>query len=303
LPVLLEKMSLQPKTGLALAEAITKAGSKQAYYSIRYLANRKRTGDAYLAYAYFRWVDDVIDAQPEMKCDKTEFIDRQQALLEACYRGETPGQLCDEERMLVDLVQHDTVENSGLQSYLRNMMGVMLFDSRRCGRLINQVELADYTHMLATAATEAMFYFYGGDEPTLVNANRYLAVTAAHITHILRDTFEDNAAGLFNIPLEYLEEHKITPYDVESQSYQEWVYNRVQLARQYFNLGREFLSQVQSWQCRLAGYAYVSRFEWVLDAIERDHFILRPDYSDRKSLPAGLRMGWSTLGSMFASFP
>ncbi len=45
------------------AIAITKAASKQTYATIRFLVDRERVNDAYLAYAYFRWVDDVLDAE------------------------------------------------------------------------------------------------------------------------------------------------------------------------------------------------------------------------------------------------
>ena len=45
----------------------------------------------------------------------------------------------------------------------------------------------------------------------------------------------------------------------------------------------------------MAGYAYIARFEGVLDAIEREGYQLRADYPERKSPPAILRMGWSML--------
>ena len=45
-----------------LASAITKVASRQTYYTIRFLVDRERVDDAYRAYGYFRWVDDVIDA-------------------------------------------------------------------------------------------------------------------------------------------------------------------------------------------------------------------------------------------------
>ena len=44
------------------AASITKAASKQTYYTIRFLVDRDRVDDAYRAYGYFRWVDDVLDA-------------------------------------------------------------------------------------------------------------------------------------------------------------------------------------------------------------------------------------------------
>ena len=46
-----------------LAASITKAASQQTYYTIRFLADRELVPDAYRAYAYFRWVDDALDAE------------------------------------------------------------------------------------------------------------------------------------------------------------------------------------------------------------------------------------------------
>ena len=44
-----------------LAAGITKSASKQTYYTIRFFVDRDLVNDAYRAYAYFRWVDDVLD--------------------------------------------------------------------------------------------------------------------------------------------------------------------------------------------------------------------------------------------------
>ena len=292
-------MDQKPDTSQSLAAAITKSASKQIYYTIRLFVDRERVDDAYRAYGYFRWVDDVLDAEAGTKFEKIAFIRRQKSLLEACYRGETPDDLSVEEWMLVDLIRNDTEKNSGLQIYLRNLMGVMIFDASRRGQMITQAELSEYSRMLATAVTEALYFFIGHDTPATHPEVRYLAVTAAHITHMLRDTLEDNDAGYFNIPHEYLQSHRISPRDVESQAYREWVHRRVQLARRYFRAGRECFTQSKSLRCRLASYAYMARFEWVLRAIERDNYCLRPEYSERKSLWAGLWMGWSTLTSLF----
>lgn len=284
----------------SLAAAITKSASKQSYYTIRFFVDRQRVADAYRAYGYFRWVDDVLDAEAGTRLEKTAFINREVSLLEACYRGETLDNLCAEEWMLVDLIRNDREENSGLQAYLRNMMGVMIFDVQRRDRQITQAELSEYSRMLATSVTEALYYFIGHNDPSPCPEIRYLAVTAAHITHMLRDTFEDAEAGYFNIPGEYLQSHGIAPGDVNSQAYREWVIKRVQLARRYFEEGRDCMAQVKNLRCRLAGYAYTARFEWVLRAIERDSYNLRPDYSERKSLRAAIWMGWSILTSLLA---
>jgi len=285
----------------SLAMAITKSASRQTYYTIRFFADRDRMTDAYRAYGYFRWMDDIIDASDGSSAERIAFANRQKSLLESCYRGEALDEVLEEERMLVDLVRNDREKNSGLQIYLRNMMDVMAFDAGRRGRFISQGELSEYSRKLATAVTEALYYFIGHDDPSPRHAARYMAVTAAHVIHMLRDALEDVEAGYFNIPYEVLVSRGISPQDVNSEAYREWVCGRIQLAREYFKAGRACTAQVGNLRCRLAGYAYTARFEWMLDAIEKDHYYLRSEYPDRKSLWTGLWMGWSTFASMLTT--
>lgn len=280
------------------AASITKAASKQTYYTIRFLVDRERVDDGYRAYGYFRWVDDVLDADSGSESERMAFLKRQKSLLETCYRGEAPRDANTQEKMLVELVQHDHEKNSGLQSYLRNMMLVMDFDARRRGRLISQVELNEYTRWLASAVTEAMHYFIGHGRFTPHDETRYLAVSAAHITHMLRDTYDDVQAGYYNIPREVLEANQIGPQDVQSDAYRAWVKSRVLLAREYFKAGKGFLARVQNPRCRLAGFAYTARFEWLLDTIEREGYHLRPQYNERRSAGTGFRMIWLALSSL-----
>ena len=307
-------------TSQTIAPAITKTASKQTYYTIRFLVDRERVADAYRAYAYFRWVDDTLDAdsalpkehrddvsgrpqrfalRPEVEAqERIAFLTRQKSLLEKCYQGESFQDVTLEEQMLIELVQHDREKHSGLQSYLRHMMQVMEFDAKRRGRLISQAELNEYTRWLATAVTEAMHYFIGRKSYSPRNETRYLAVTAAHITHMLRDTFDDVQAGYYNIPREVLEANRIQPCDIESRAYRAWVQSRVRLARHYFKAGRDYLARVEEPRCRLAGFAYTARFEWLLDTIEREGCCLRPQYNERKRLSTGMRMGLSTLSAL-----
>jgi phytoene/squalene synthetase len=280
----------------ALAAAITRAASRQTYYTVRFLVDRARIPEAYQAYGYFRWVDDRLDQGGLKKPERAAFVERQAALLDACYRDAPPRDPVPEERMLTELIQSDVEPDSGLRAYLRQMMAVMAFDAERRGRLISQGELADYSRSLAGAVTEALHHFIGHGSASPRGEARYLAATAAHITHMLRDTFEDVAAGYYNIPREYLDAHQIAPQAVASEPYRAWVKSRVQLARAYFKAGRGYLAQVENLRCRFAGYAYIARFEWVLDAIERDRYQLRPAYQENASLETRLRKYWATFG-------
>ena len=282
-----------------IAETITKAASTQTYYTIRLLVDRERVADAYQAYGYFRWVDDTLDAETMTGVERIAFIQRQKSLLEKCYRGETSWDVDIQEQMLIDLIQGDHEMNSGLRSYLHNMMQVMDFDARRRGRLISQIELNEYTRWLATAVTDNLHHFIGHGEYAPHDETRYMAVSAAHITHMLRDTYDDLQAGYCNVPREALETNRISVWDIGSDAYRNWVKSRVQLAREYFKAGKACFARVQNPRCRLACYAYIARFEWLLDTIERERYLLRSQYNERKSARTGLRMGWLTLASMF----
>jgi phytoene/squalene synthetase len=288
------------------AMAITKAASQQTYYTIRFLADRERVDDAFRAYGYFRWLDDVLDADSGSGLAPSEsevserriFLERQKSLLESCYRGESPRDSNNREKMLITLVKHDQEKHSGLQSYLRNMMLVMDFDARRRGALISQAELNAYTRWLAIAVTEALHYFIGHGAFAARDERRYRAVSAAHITHMIRDTYDDVRAGYFNIPREVLKAGRIGPQDVNSAAYRAWVKSRVRLARGYFKAGRVYSRQIQSLRLRLAGFAYTARFEWLLNTIEKEGYILRPQYNERKSMGAGMRMSGLVLSAI-----
>ena len=283
------------------ASLITKAASTQTYFTIRFLVDRERIDDAYRAYGYFRWVDDTLDAGSISGSDALAFLERQQSLLEGCYRGEAQPGATGPERMLVELVAQDHEKSSGLQTYLRNMMRVMDFDARRRGMLISQAELNEYTRWLATAVTECIHYFIGHDGFAPHDGTRYLAVSAAHIAHMLRDTFDDAQIGYYNVPREVLEASHISPWDVSNEAYRSWVKSRVLLARQYFSIGKSYFARIESRRCRLACYAYIARFEWLLGVIEKEGYCLRPQYAERKRAGTGLRIIGLTLSYLLSA--
>jgi phytoene/squalene synthetase len=289
-----------------LAPAITRAASKQTFYTIRFLVDRSLVADAYRAYAYFRWVDDVLDAESPagsaaadaQRLERERFLAREKSLLDECLRGHPPTDIDAHEAMLVDLVRHAEVEDGGLTAYLRHMMLVMEFDLRRRGRLISDVELSEYTRWLAVAVTEAMHHFIGNGAVAPRDDTRYRAVAGAHILHMLRDTAADLRAGYFNVPREWLERFSIGPGDVDCDAYRSWVAGRVELARANLEAGRAYYRQVQSLRHRVAGLAYMARFEWLIEQLERDEFRVRSGYDDVLTLGTGLRMSGLMLGGL-----
>jgi len=183
-------------------------------------------------------------------------------------------------------------------SYLRHMMLVMGFDARRRGRLVSGVELDEYTRWLAIAVSDAMHHFIGHDASSAPDEARCLAVSGAHILHMLRDTHADLRAGYYNVPREVLELHRIGPTDVDSDGYRAWVEDRVRVARVQLDAGRAYFAAHPCRRHRLAGLAYIARFAWLADTIERDAFTLRPRYDDVRGPRTRLAMGGLVLAWM-----
>ena len=137
-------------------------------------------------------------------------------------------------------------------------------------------------------------YFIGHDTPPPLEG-RATAVRGAHVIHMLRDLIEDCAIGYYNIPAEYLAAHGIGVGDYDHPAFRAWVAERVALARDCFREGRAFIGRVSNRRCRLAGRAYVARFEYVARLIEQDGYRLRAAYPERKSARAALWTGWKTI--------
>lgn len=296
-------MDIARNSSKNLADAITLAASKQTYYTFRLLCDKDRLQQGFQAYAYFRWVDDRLDEDLGARAERLSFIARQQSLLTTLTaHGKAGCSLSSEETMLAELIASDPAPSSGLRSYLGNMMQVMAFDTKRRGRLVLQAELDAYTHYLAVAVTELLHYVIGHGRYAPQDETRYAAASAAHIAHMLRDTGEDVEAGYFNVPREVLQGAGIGAGDVDHPAYRAWVRERVDWAKAQFRIGRDYLSRVESLRCRFAGHTYMSRFKWVLAMIERDDYLLRPQYPSRKTFNSVLNFAGSVLGSLFTAW-
>ena len=275
-----------------LARSITRSGSVQTYFTARLMVDKDLVDDFFRAYAYFRWIDDVIDVSSKSDVERLSFISNQKRLIENLFDNESVDGLAQEESILRDLINNDRGENSGLQSFIRNMFGIIEFDAQRKGRLISESELDWYVKTLGKSVTDGLLYFIGNGNNYPESENRYQAGIAAHISHLLRDMHQDNADGFINIPREYLEEKNITPQDMNDPAYKNWVRERVELARGLFTEGKRYLDKLGVLRAKIVGYWYIARFEVVLDTIERDDYTLREEYHERRRISTWLRIIW-----------
>ncbi|HSG16164.1 MAG TPA: squalene/phytoene synthase family protein [Anaerolineae bacterium] len=275
-----------------LARSITWKGSKQTYITGRMVIDRDLADDFFRAYAYFRWADDVIDTSSNSDEERIAFIKQQRELIDKLYNNERPNDLTPEEDILADLISHDRSEDSGLHSFIRNMFAIIEFDAYRKGWSIGREELEWYSNCLSKSVTDGIQYFIGNGYLYPDGDNRYSAATGAHIAHLLRDTVQDTADGFINIPAEYLEMHDLKSENLDSPPYRAWVRSRVEQARLNMQDGKRYLDELDVLRCKIAGYWYCTRFEGVLDTIEREDYRLRSHYNERGKLATWLKVGW-----------
>ena len=275
-----------------LAQTITRAGSKQTYYTARLMVDKDLVDDFCRAYAYFRWIDDFVDVSSRTDDERYRFMTHQKELIENLYQKKPVENLTAEEDILRDLINNDHGEHSGLQSFIRNMFAIIEFDAKRKGRLASSEELNWYVNTLGKSVTDGLLYFIGSGSNYPESENRYKAGIAAHITHLLRDMHQDIADGFINIPREYLEEHNLDPLEMEKVIYKSWVQERVELAREYFTDGKRYLDQLSVLRSKIVGHWYCARFEVVLDTIEQDGYSLRKDYHERQRISTWLKIAW-----------
>jgi len=274
-----------------LARSIVWNSSKQSYLTAVLLADRDLVDDCLRGYAYFRWADDQIDVGCPASENCLEFLRREKALAETCYRRERPAGLRPEEEMLADLIAHDRGTSDRLQSFIHNFFWVLEFDARRRGRVASAQELESYSTHLAKAVMDGFQYFIGNAHPYPPSPDRITAVLGAHRTHMLRDLREDFALGYINLPLEALPGGTLPADGLDEEALRDWVRRETALARRMLQDGRRYINSLDHLRCKLAGTWYCARFDRVLDLIERDGYRLRAEYPERKSLATWVRIG------------
>ena len=260
----------------SLAKKITKSRSKTAVIIGNLLVDESLRHDFFKAYAYFRWIDEVVDESTISDEERIHFIERQEILLKNLSE-ESLAPLCQEEELIIALINNSN-KNTGLKSYIQNMFEIIKFDAYRKGRFITKDDLTWYSDCLGKAVVDGLQYFIGNGFPYFESGNRYLAAIAAHITHLLRDTIPDISNGYINIPREFMKTENINDLDINS--IKPWVKKRVDLARKYFQEGKEYISKIKVRRCQIAAYLYCAQFEKILNTIENDNYCLRSNYAE-----------------------
>ncbi|MHA2347187.1 MAG: squalene/phytoene synthase family protein, partial [Candidatus Hodarchaeales archaeon] len=271
----------------SIAKSIVRKSNKLTYLIILLLVDKNLRKECFKAYAYFRWLDDLIDNNGAQNERIKVLINRQKVIIQQAYNDEKPNASSPEEEILIELIKGDKRDDSYLKSYILNFFSIIEFDSTRKGKNVSNQELKWYSETVGKAVTDCIFYFIGNHIAYPESENRYLAAEGAHITHMLRDYREDIKNGYFNIPIEFLTAKKITIDEINCEEFRHWVKERTILARLYFYDGKKYIYDLKIFRTKIAALWYCLRFEKVLDAIEKNSFDLCSDnFGHRKPILA-----------------
>jgi len=98
-----------------------------------------------MCYAYFRWLDDIVDS---IKLDSETIgfkIKRQMKFLDELYnQKEIPEELSTEELFLAHLVCFDICKKKNMRGDLEQILKALKFDLKRKGKVCSEKEIGGY---------------------------------------------------------------------------------------------------------------------------------------------------------------
>jgi len=270
------------KNVLSVAQRITQKESSTAYRLSKFLFNRGTSAIFCLGYAYFRWLDDLVDALDATKEVIQAIVEKQKTLIGKLYSNNiriNVYELNIYEQMLYYLVKHDITNDCYLHNYFMNMFHAIEFDSQRRYQVSPQTALDTYSNRLGGAYTRVLQAFTSWHQ-TKPQADDmvYYSGFAAHKAHILRDFYTDISLGYYNISKESLAEYGWSIDQLPYVDLRNWVYRTVKETYLAFRYGLDALKKVQNQRLRFLGYATCAQYIFVLEKIRRNDYHLRLSY-------------------------
>lgn len=261
-----------------LGKKITRDASWQTYITVKLLVDRPLQDIAYDAYAYFRWLDDEVDAAGMSRHNAAAIIRRQRDLVRRLYRGTPLPSITPHEELLAHVIRSNPSRGSQLYVFISRFCDIIEFDAGRKGRHITSKELRWYTDTLSLAVMSGLEYFIHSEYRYPDHRNHYSAPAAAHILHMLRDYREDMAEGYYNFP-------PSLPTPV-------WVKKRAEHAKRLMKAGKTYIESLPHLRSQIAGMWYCARFEWLLPELEKNNYSLDHVYTSPRIIVIYTRMVW-----------
>jgi len=281
---------------IGVAKKRTKASNSTAYTLVRLFGRADRREYGFAIYAYFRWLDDIVDSPESSYQEKKSLMERQGEFLEGLYAGRPiPAGTLLEEQLARCFVAFDRQNQFALRNDVLGMFAVLMHDLGRSGEPLASSELNAYILMESRAFVN-MIRFFCGEEGDFPGAQDYCEGVACKLVHLLRDFREDLDSGWANIAQEDVAAFGVSLDNINDESFQNWVKSQVQHARDLFAIGKRDLESSHNLRYKVADILYCTKYEDILTTIEKDGFRLRVSYN--RSLHHKL---WLLFGSVRAA--
>jgi phytoene synthase len=202
----------------------------------RFLPRKKRDA-VYASYAFCRFVDDAVDENPG--ADVRERIDRWEAELERCYRGEPTRPVTV---ALADTVSRYPIPRSAFSDLIEGCRMDLVKK-----RYADFSELMRYSDLVATTISTISLAIFGYRDAGAVERGRDLA-TAFQLTNILRDVGEDIGKDRIYLPQDELRRFGVSEEDLKARrvtpGFMELMRFQVERVRQHYRRAEPLLSMI-----------------------------------------------------------
>lgn len=227
----------------------------------RVLFTRQRRESLFSAYKYFRWLDDVVDAEGiSRESARTLVSEERKCLLRAydCISHEATHPV---QGAMLRVIRTD-LRDRLLYPMITDFLDALTWDVERRYTLCSRADLEQYSQRLGRAYASGLLYGFGldptaecyGDIPTQSG-------TAAHLAHVLRDLQVDLQVGYANVAREDIEAFGLDLGCLDANPWERWRQDVARRACQLFEEARRQRHLLPTLRATL-GYDLVStRYE------------------------------------------
>ena len=226
----------------------------------RFLPQPKRDA-VYAAYAFCRYVDDVVDENPGS--DVREGIDRWETELDRCYAGSPTHPITV---ALADTATRYPIPKDAFGGLIEGCRMDLVKN-----RYANYDELLVYSDLVATTISTMSLAIFGYRDPDAIDRGRDLA-TAFQLTNILRDVGEDTHKDRIYLPQDEMARFGVSEPDLMKKQmtsgFAELMRFQVQRVRDLYHRAEPLLEMIEpdARRCTcLMGTVYYR----ILDKIEK----------------------------------
>jgi phytoene synthase len=204
----------------------------------RFLPQPKRNA-VYAAYAFCRYVDDVVDENPGT--DVREGLDRWEAELDRCYAGSPTHPIAV---ALADAAARYPIPKESFAGLIEGCRMDLVKN-----RYASYEELLVYSDLVATTISTMSLSIFGYRNPEAIDRGRDLA-TAFQLTNILRDVGEDTHKNRIYLPQDEMSRFGVLESDLMEKKmtsgFVELMRFQVQRGKNLYHRAEPLLGMIES---------------------------------------------------------